>query len=115
VTASVGSSIWWTGYAEQAQTPSHESLQGYDYVQLTVADGGRLATITGAPPAAARGVTIVDIYVQADGGRLASMAERLGNGEIGISVGGIYGLAAAADALNLAVGGGGGGAVVLRV
>jgi len=81
----------------------------------TVADGGRLATITGAPPAAARGVTIVDIYVQADGGRLASMAERLRNGEIGISVGGIYSLAAAADALKLAVGGGGGGAVVLRV
>ena len=81
----------------------------------TVADGGRLATITGAPPAAARGVTIVDIYVQADGGRLASMAERLGNREIGISVGEIYQLAAAADALNLAVGGGGGAAVVLRV
>jgi hypothetical protein len=38
----VGSSSWWTGYAEQAQTPSHESLQGYDYVQLTAADGGRL-------------------------------------------------------------------------
>jgi hypothetical protein len=38
----VRSSIWWTGYAEQAQTPSHESLQGYDYVQLTAADGGRL-------------------------------------------------------------------------
>ena len=53
--------------------------------------------------------------MQADGGRLASMAERLGNGEIEISVGGIYGLAAAADALTLAVGGGGGGAVVLRV
>ena len=81
----------------------------------TVADGGRLATITGAPPAAARGVTIVDIYVQAGGGQLASMAERLGNGEIGIYVGEIYGLAAAADALNLAVGAGGGGAVVLRV
>jgi NADPH:quinone reductase-like Zn-dependent oxidoreductase len=81
----------------------------------TVADGGRLATITGAPPAAERGVTIVDIYVEADGGRLASMAERLGNGEIGISVGETYGLAAAADALNHAVGGGGGGAVVLRV
>jgi hypothetical protein len=60
-------------------------------------------------------VTIVDIYVQADGGRLASMAERLASGEIGIAVGGIYDLAAAADALNLAVGGGGGDAVVLRV
>jgi NADPH:quinone reductase-like Zn-dependent oxidoreductase len=81
----------------------------------TVANGGRLATITGAAPGGGRGVTIIDIYVQADGGRLASMTERLGNGEIGISVGGIYGLAAAADALNHAVGGGGGGAVVLRV
>lgn len=81
----------------------------------TVADGGRLATITGAPPAAARGVTIVDVYVEADGGRLTSMAERLGNGEIGIAVGRVYDLAAAADALNLAVGGGGGDAIVLRL
>jgi NADPH:quinone reductase-like Zn-dependent oxidoreductase len=81
----------------------------------TVADGGRMATITGEPPAEARGVTIVDIYVEADGGRLASMAERLGNGEIGISVGETYDLDEAADALNLAVSGGGGDAVVLRV
>lgn len=81
----------------------------------TVADGGRLATITGAPPPAARGVTIVDIYVQADGGRLASMAERLASGEVGISVGAIYGLAAAPEALSLAAAGGGGGAVVLRL
>jgi len=81
----------------------------------TVADGGRLATITGAPPAAARGVTIVDIYVQADGSRLARMADRLGNGEVGISVGATYDLTAAADALKLAVGGRAGGAVVLRV
>ncbi len=66
----------------------------------TVADGGRLATITGAPPTAARGVTIIDVYVQADGGRLASMAARLGHGEIGIAVGAVYGLAAAADALE---------------
>lgn len=80
-----------------------------------VADGGRLATITGAPPAADRGVTIVDVYVQADGGRLGRMAERLGNGEVGISVGEIYRLAEAAEALKMAVGGGGGAAVVLRV
>jgi NADPH:quinone reductase-like Zn-dependent oxidoreductase len=80
-----------------------------------VADGGRLATITGAPPAADHGVTIVDVYVKADGGRLGRMAERLGNGEVGISVGGIYPLAEAAEALKMAVGGGGGAAVVLRV
>jgi len=80
-----------------------------------VADGGRLATITGAPPAAERGVTIVDVYVQADGARLARMAERLGTGEVAIALGRIYGLAEAAEALDLAVGGAGGGAVVLRV
>lgn len=80
-----------------------------------VADSGRLATITGAPPATQRGVSIVDVYVQADGGRLARMAERLGNGEIAVSVGGIYGLDEAAEALSLAVGGAGGAAVVLRV
>jgi NADPH:quinone reductase-like Zn-dependent oxidoreductase len=91
------------------------AVGGEEAALSTVADGGRLATITGAPPAAARGVTIADIYVEADGGRLASVAERLGNGEIGISVAGSYGLAEAADALNLAVSGGGGGAVVLRL
>ena len=80
-----------------------------------LADGGRLATITGAPPPAERGVTIVDVYVEADGGGLASMAERLGNGEVGISVGGTYGLAEGAEALKVAVGGGGGNAVVLHV
>jgi NADPH:quinone reductase-like Zn-dependent oxidoreductase len=79
-----------------------------------VADGGRLVTITGAPPAAQRGVTIVDVYVQADGGRLARMGERLGNGEIAISVGSIYGLTEAAEALDLILGGTGVGAVVLR-
>jgi NADPH:quinone reductase-like Zn-dependent oxidoreductase len=88
---------------------------GEEAALSAVADGGRLATITGAPPAAARGVTIDDVYVQADGGRLASMAERLGNGQIGVAVGGIYRLSAAAEALNLAVRGGGGGAVVLRI
>src|SRR4051812_16757463 len=53
----------------------------------TVAAGGRLATITGAAPPAERGVTIVDIYVEGDGGRLPRMAERVGNGGIGVSVG----------------------------
>jgi hypothetical protein len=43
----VRSSNWWVGYAQQAQTPSHESLQGYDYVQLTAADGGIEASAPG--------------------------------------------------------------------
>lgn len=80
-----------------------------------VADGGRLATITGVPPSPERGVTIADVYVEADAHRLERMGERLGNGEVGISVGETYGLAEAAEALRVAVGGAGGDAVVLNV
>ncbi|HEY4429060.1 MAG TPA: zinc-binding dehydrogenase [Solirubrobacteraceae bacterium] len=80
-----------------------------------VADGGRLATITGAPPPAQRGVAIVDVYVQADGGRLARVAQRLGHGEMPVFVGSIYPLAKAAEALDLVIGGTGGSAVIVRV
>jgi NADPH:quinone reductase-like Zn-dependent oxidoreductase len=80
-----------------------------------LADGGRLATITGDPPPPERGVTIADVYVEADGDRLGAMAERLGDGEVGIFVGEIYGLTEASEALQKAVGGAGGGAVVLRL
>ena len=40
--ARFGGSLVWTGVSVQAQTPSHESLQGLDYVHLTQADGDRL-------------------------------------------------------------------------
>jgi NADPH:quinone reductase-like Zn-dependent oxidoreductase len=80
-----------------------------------LADGGRLATITGAPPPPERGVAIADVYVEADGARLERMAERLGNGELAISIGGTYGLAEGAEALETAVGGSGGDAVVMLV
>jgi hypothetical protein len=40
--ARFGESLMWTGVSVQAQTPSHESLQGLDYVHLTQADGDRL-------------------------------------------------------------------------
>ena len=79
------------------------------------ADGGRLATITGAPPPPERGVTIADVYVEANGSRLGAMAERLGNGELAISVGGTYGLAESAEALETAAGGAGGNALALLV
>ena len=80
-----------------------------------LADEGRLATITGAPPPAERGVTVADIYVEADGTRLGRMAELLGNGELSISVGATYGLAESAEALAKAVEGAGGDALVLLV
>ena len=80
-----------------------------------LSDGGRLATITGAPPPPERGVTIADVYVEADGARLGCMAERLGNGELAISVGETYGLAEGAEALETAIGGTGGNAIALLV
>lgn len=78
-----------------------------------LADGGHLATITGAPPPPQRGVTIDDVYVEADGARLGRMAERLGAGELAISVGATYGLPEGAEALARAVGGAGGDALAL--
>jgi hypothetical protein len=42
-----------------------------------VADGGRLATITGDPPRPERGVTVADVYVRADGARLAALVAAL--------------------------------------
>lgn len=80
-----------------------------------LADGGRLATITGAPPPPERGVTIADVYVEAAGARLGRMAERLGKGELTISVGGTYGLEEGAEALHKAVDGVGGKALALLV
>jgi NADPH:quinone reductase-like Zn-dependent oxidoreductase len=80
---------------------------------LTVADGGRLATITGSPPPPERGVAIADIYVHADGKLLCQLAAALGAHELGVSIGATYDLAQASEALELATRGAAGGAVVL--
>jgi NADPH:quinone reductase-like Zn-dependent oxidoreductase len=79
----------------------------------TVADGGRLATITGSPPERERGVVIADVYVHADGEQLRQLAAMLGRHELGLSIGAVYELARASDALELATGGAAGGAVAL--
>ena len=42
LTARVGGTALWGGFASQAQTPSHESLQGFDYFHLPEGDGHRL-------------------------------------------------------------------------
>src|SRR5947209_2550618 len=42
-----------------------------------VADGGRLATITGDPPREERGVAVSDVYVRPDGRQLSALAELL--------------------------------------
>src|SRR5918994_6554030 len=52
-----------------------------------VADDGRLATITGDPPTPERGVTVANVYVEADGERLAGLAEALKDGLLSLDVG----------------------------
>jgi NADPH:quinone reductase-like Zn-dependent oxidoreductase len=78
-----------------------------------VVDGGRLATITGDPPDAERGVTISDVYVQPNGERLASLAELLAEGVLTLDVAVVYPLEEAARALTDAASGHIPGAVVI--
>jgi NADPH:quinone reductase-like Zn-dependent oxidoreductase len=80
-----------------------------------VADDGRLATITGDPPTPERGVTVANIYVEADGARLAALAEALKDGLLSLNVGARFALADAATALQGAVTGRAAGATVLTL
>jgi NADPH:quinone reductase-like Zn-dependent oxidoreductase len=78
-----------------------------------VADGGRLATITGDPPAPERGVSVADVYVRADGAQLALLATALDEGLLSVHVATSLPLTDAAVALGGALSGGG-GAIVLE-
>jgi NADPH:quinone reductase-like Zn-dependent oxidoreductase len=80
-----------------------------------VADGGRLATITGDPPPGERDVTIADVVVRADGPRLAGLVRSLAEGLLTLEVAPPLPLAQAGAALERAVSGRGGGAGVLRL
>jgi NADPH:quinone reductase-like Zn-dependent oxidoreductase len=84
-------------------------------VLRAVADGGRLATITGDPPPRERGVTIADVYVRPDGARLAALAAALAEGLLSLRVAATFPLAEAAAALSSAVAGRAGGATVLTL
>jgi len=78
-----------------------------------VADGGRLATITGDPPPSERGIEVIDAYVAPDGQALqAAVAQLLGRG-LTIPIAGTYSLADAAVALDAAARGRAEGAPVL--
>jgi NADPH:quinone reductase-like Zn-dependent oxidoreductase len=78
----------------------------------TVADGGRFATLTGAPPSPERGVSIANVYVRADGEQLEQLARPLAERAIPVAIG-VYELARAPEALTLVTHGGAGGATVL--
>jgi NADPH:quinone reductase len=80
-----------------------------------VVDCGRLATITGDPPPPERGVAVADVYVRADGARLAALVAALADGRLAVHLGATLPLAEAATALQTAVAGRVSGATVLTV
>jgi NADPH:quinone reductase-like Zn-dependent oxidoreductase len=78
-----------------------------------VRDGGRLVTITEAPPPDERQVTIKSLYVRPDGSQLRALAELVDAGKLRIEPGRVFPAAAAAEALAAALSGTGGHPVTL--
>src|SRR5947209_2890589 len=78
----------------------------------TLVDGGRLATITGAPPPEERGIGITDAYIRPDGDELRRLAASLAEGKLHIDIRATYPPTRAAEALARASKGS--GAVVLE-
>jgi NADPH:quinone reductase-like Zn-dependent oxidoreductase len=79
-----------------------------------VADGGRLATITGDPPREERGVAVSDVYVRPDGRQLSDLAELLDRGTLSVPIASVRPLEQAAQALREVVAGAD-GAIVLSL
>jgi NADPH:quinone reductase-like Zn-dependent oxidoreductase len=79
-----------------------------------VADGGRLATITGDPPREERGVAVSDVYVRPDGRQLSALAELLADGTLSVPIASVRPLEEAAQALREVVAGAD-GAIVLSL
>src|ERR687885_733119 len=70
-----------------------------------VADGGRLATITGDPPQKERGVAVSDVYVRPDGRQLSALTELLAQGTLSVPIASVRPLEQAAEALREVVAG----------
>jgi NADPH:quinone reductase-like Zn-dependent oxidoreductase len=79
-----------------------------------VADGGRLATITGDPPPEERGIVASDVYVRPDGRQLSALAELLACDALSVPVASVRPLDEAAEALREVLAGAD-GAVVLSL
>lgn len=78
-----------------------------------VADGGRLATITGDPPDSQRGITVSKCYVSPDGKALGQLAADFAARQLTIPIATAYGLSEAGTALAAAVAGQTAGGVVI--
>jgi NADPH:quinone reductase-like Zn-dependent oxidoreductase len=79
-----------------------------------VADGGRLATITGGPPPEERGVAVADVYVRPDGRQLSALADLLAQGTLSVPIASVRPLDQAAEALRESAAGAD-GAIVLSL
>src|SRR3954452_17891097 len=79
----------------------------------TLVDGGRLATITGAPPPEERRISITNVIIRPDGDQLRLLATSLAEGKLHIDIQASYPLSRAAEALAQA-NKGSSGAVVLE-
>jgi NADPH:quinone reductase-like Zn-dependent oxidoreductase len=77
----------------------HAAPGGADGALAAVRDGGRLVSITGGVPAKERGVEMSLVFVAPDGQALARLVQLAAAGTIGVDVGPMYPLDAAADAL----------------
>jgi len=109
----------WTSRARDAAGPAgirgaaNAAPGGESDSLSTLVDGGRLATITGAPPTEERGISIANVIVRPDGDELRLLAGSLAEGKLHIDIRASYPLARAAEALAQATKGGG-DAVVLE-
>jgi NADPH:quinone reductase-like Zn-dependent oxidoreductase len=79
-----------------------------------VADGGRLATITGDPPRETRGIAVSDVYVRPDGRQLSALAELLACGTLSVPIASVRPLEQATEALAEVVAGADGAIVLSR-
>ncbi len=110
----------WPARARDASPGGHgvgaavNTVRGHAATALqAVAAGGRLATITGDPPPSDRGVAVADVYVRADGNRLAALVAALGDGSIALHLGATRPLEEAKATLDDVVAGRTSGASVL--
>jgi len=78
-----------------------------------LSDNGRLATITGDPPAAERGIRVSSVYVRPDGKSLEHLAADFAKRSLSLPVSAVYGLSDASEALSAAASGRAGGGVVI--
>jgi NADPH:quinone reductase-like Zn-dependent oxidoreductase len=85
------------------QAGANAAPGGESDVLGALADGGRLATITGAPPPAERGISIANVFIRPDGDQLRLLAASLADGNLHVEIDASYPLASAAEGLARAI------------